>query len=1190
MPLLDSLQTGMHVHGLRPNQLVTLISIQHHGSDTATITYRTPDGQLGEDLLTAEDISRLTVEAASHDWTFDAPADHYLLALEAYRIELAAMFDPRLAIHTSLVEPLPHQILAVYESMLPRTPLRFLLADDPGAGKTIMAGLYIRELMIRGDLKRCLIVTPGSLCDQWQEELHDKFRMNFEVATREKLMTAHSGNWFNEHNCVIARIDQLARYEFPPKKKPGDNENANDQLKGLLEDTSWDLVIVDEAHKMSAHYFGNEKKETKRFKLGKLLGPTTRNLLLMTATPHNGKEEDFQLFLSLVDPDRFEGKYDDKKHLQTNPADLMRRMTKEKLVRFNGKPLFPERRAYVADYELSPGELELYEDVTSYVQNEFDRAKALKDGKRKGTVGFAMTVLQRRLASSPNAIYRSLARRRDRLQVQLEEATEKKAEAIKLELAVPSGELPSVFTAAESTQTDHDYDDFYDDLPADELEDLEDEIVDAATSALTIDELRAEIGSLEALVEQADEVRRSGTDTKWAKLREILDDNPHMKYPDGRRRKLVIFTEHRDTLDYLAEQIRTLLGRNEAVVIIKGGMPRQARKAAETAFKNEKEVEILLATDAAGEGINLQVAHLMVNYDLPWNPNRLEQRFGRIHRIGQIDVCHLWNLLAGQTREGAVYQRLLEKLEVAREALGGAVFDVLGQVFRNQPLKDLLMDAILYGEQPEVKARLDKTIDGAVDQEHIRNIIETDVLLPDSMDTIDLQRIREEMEEANLKCMQPHYVRQFFERGFAACGGRLDARSGGCYEITHVPARIKNHANTLTGPIARGYERVTFDKSHASSTVDLVCPGHPLFDAVLRGVLEDYRHLLRQGTVLIDDSDESEEPYALVALEHAIRDGELTTEGQQRVVSREAQFVRIYRDGRTEDAGFAPHINMRAATDEEGSLIDAMLEDDWFEKNLEQEAESHAIAKLAPTHKTRIENQRLPRLERTSEEVHRRLTTEINHWDGRYLQLKAKEDAGKQPKMNAIDAQRRAEELKARLDARQAEIQRQMHLSSSPPTICSGAFVVPINAMRAASGDVSRPDQATRERIDRLAVDAVLAAERTLGRDPVEMKHNNPGYDIRSYHLDDNGNRTGESMFIEVKGKGIDQSTVTISATQINMSFNQPDKWVLAIVKVDGDSAMPPRYIRQPFQQRAVQAVSKNFPLSDLLSRSTDPS
>ena len=323
MPLLENLQTGMQVNGLRPNQLVTVISIQHHGSDTATITYRTPDGQLGEDLLTAEDISRLTVESASHDWTFDAPADSYLLALEAYRIDLAAMFDPRLAIHTSLVEPLPHQILAVYESMLPRTPLRFLLADDPGAGKTIMAGLYIRELMIRGDLQRCLIVTPGSLCDQWQEELHDKFRMNFEVATREKLMTAHSGNWFNEHNCVIARIDQLARYEFPPKKKPGDNENANDQLKGLLEDTSWDLVIVDEAHKMSAHYFGNEKKETKRFKLGKLLGPTTRNLLLMTATPHNGKEEDFQLFLSLVDPDRFEGKYDDQKHLQTNPADLM---------------------------------------------------------------------------------------------------------------------------------------------------------------------------------------------------------------------------------------------------------------------------------------------------------------------------------------------------------------------------------------------------------------------------------------------------------------------------------------------------------------------------------------------------------------------------------------------------------------------------------------------------------------------------------------------------------------------------------------------------------------------------------------------------------------------------------------------------------------------------------------------------
>lgn len=993
MANFEDLKDGIKVKGLRADQIVTVVSVQYNGEDTVTVVHRSPDGHLAESLITRSDAEHLQIEETTHEWQFDAQADHYLMALEAYRIDLAAMFDPRIAVHTSLVEPLPHQILAVYESMLPRTPLRFLLADDPGAGKTIMAGLYIRELMIRGDLRRCLIVTPGSLSEQWQDEMKDKFRINFDVATRDKLLTAHSGNWFDETDLAIARIDQLAR---------------NEELQEQLVNTHWDLVVVDEAHKMSAHYFGNEKKETKRFKLGKLLAPTTRHLLLMTATPHNGKEEDFQLFLSLIDPDRFEGKYDKDKHLQSTPADMMRRMTKEKLVRFDGRPLFPERRAYVADYNLSPSEVALYEDVTAYVKNEFNRAERLADGKRKGNVGFAMTVLQRRLASSPNAIHRSLMRRRDRLQLQLDDALENKTQLIAADVAAATGQIPSIFQEDSSSLNDDSYDDFYDDTPADELEDLEEEIVDAATASQTIDELRAEIAILVELVQQADDVRLSGTDTKWARLREILEDNPEMRYEDGRRRKLVIFTEHRDTLDYLTENIRTLIGRQEAVVTISGGMARKVRKETESSFKNEKHVEILLATDAAGEGINLQVAHLMVNYDLPWNPNRLEQRFGRIHRIGQKDVCHLWNLVAGQTREGAVYHRLLEKLEVARKALGGAVFDVLGEVFRDHSLKELLVDAIRYGEEPEVKARLEQSIDGAVDQNHIQKIIEADVLLPDSMDFEVVQRVREEMEEARLKCMQPHYIRQFFERAFGVCGGHLEARGGGCFEILHVPDRLRHRGNSWAGPISRMYERVTFDKAHATATIDLLCPGHPLFDAVLSTILEDYRKLLRQGALLIDDSDETEEPYALVALEHSVRDGELTREGQERVISREAQFVKIFADGRTENAGFAPHIDMRAPTAEEHAQMKKSLEDGVFDKDLETEAKNYAISQLAPLHKTRIEKERIPRLKRTKDEVYRRLTTEVNHWDARAIKLKSQEQSGKQPKMNSIEAERRA--------------------------------------------------------------------------------------------------------------------------------------------------------------------------------------
>ena len=1169
MAKLEDLVVGVHVSGLRPGVIVEVIRVDRHG-DALTVYHRSSDGLTSESLLSAEDAASLAIEQATHDWSFAAPAEPYLLALEAYRIDLAAMFDPRIAVHTSLVDPLPHQILAVYEAMLPRVPLRFLLADDPGSGKTIMAGLFIRELMIRGDLKRCLVVVPGSLSEQWQEELKEKFRVNFEVATRDKLLTAHSGNWFEENDLVIARIDQLAR---------------NEDLQENLEATQWDLVIVDEAHKMSAHYFGNEKKETKRFKLGKLLAPTTRHLLLMTATPHNGKEEDFQLFLSLLDPDRFEGKYDEDKHIESTPADLMRRMTKENLVKFDGKPLFPERRAYVADYELSPAEVDLYDEVTSYVENEFNRAERLADGNRKGTVGFAMTVLQRRLASSPNAIHRSLNRRRDRLQEQLDDAIEKKQQAVSGNRSNMLSDLPSVF---EDEADETSYDDFYDDTPADELEDLEEEIVDAATAAQTIDELKAEIQILGDLIEKSEQVRRSATDTKWTRLREILEDRPEMKDADGRRRKLVIFTEHRDTLDYLTENIRTLIGRQEAVVNIAGGMDRKSRKSVEDAFKNEKQCEVLIATDAAGEGINLQVAHLMVNYDLPWNPNRLEQRFGRIHRIGQKEVCHLWNIVAGQTREGAVYQRLLEKLEVARRALGGAVFDVLGEVFRDQPLKNLLVDAIRYGERPDVKARLEQSIDGAVDQEKLHQIMESDVLLPDSMDLEVVKRVRAEMEEAKLKCMQPHYIRSFFERAFNLCKGHLESRGDGCYEILHVPERLRDRATRWTGPISRSYERVTFDKNNAAATVDLLCPGHPLFDAVLAVMLEDYRSLLRQGSLLIDESDERDKPYALISLEHSVRDGELTREGLQRVISREAQFVRIFADGSTEDAGFAPHIDYRAPTAEEDATLREHISE--FEKDLEDVAKQYAISHLATKHKKRIHDERKPRLEKTRDEVHRRLTAEVNYWDARAIKLKSQEESGKQPKMNSIEAARRAEELANRLDQRVAQIEKQMHISAAAPIVKSGAIVFPINALRALRGDEGRPDQATRERIDRLAVDAVLAAERELGRDPVEMPHNNPGYDVRSYILDEKGRRTGELLFIEVKGKALGQSTVTISATQINSSFNQPDHWVLALVQIDGDTAKKPQYVRRYFEQRAVQAVSKNFPVQDILDHATDPS
>jgi SNF2 family DNA or RNA helicase len=386
---------------------VTVVGVQWFGSEALELTYKTAAGKVANELLYRDDEARVEVLEAGRPWSFDGDGALFRLVSEAQRIRLAHLFDPVLAVHTSVVDPLPHQITAVYEAMLPRQPLRFLLADDPGAGKTIMTGLLIKELIARGDLQRCLIVCPGSLAEQWQDELGWRFQLPFQILTNEALRAARTGNWFLEANLVIARLDKLSR-----------DEDVQQKLQAT--DGRWDLVVCDEAHKLSATVSGGETTYTKRYRLGQLLSTLTRHFLLLTATPHNGKEEDFQLFMALLDGDHFEGRLRDGAHV-ADVSDLMRRMVKEDLLKFDGTPLFPERIAYTVPYTLSDAEAHLYREVTDYVRQEFNRAEALQNDKRAGTVGFALTVLQRRLASSPEAIYQSLRRRRERLERRLRE-------------------------------------------------------------------------------------------------------------------------------------------------------------------------------------------------------------------------------------------------------------------------------------------------------------------------------------------------------------------------------------------------------------------------------------------------------------------------------------------------------------------------------------------------------------------------------------------------------------------------------------------------------------------------------------------------------------------------------------------------------------------------------------------------
>ncbi|MGH9043312.1 MAG: DEAD/DEAH box helicase, partial [Acidimicrobiales bacterium] len=789
---LEDLTKGALVRGVLADRSVRVVDVAWHGSNAVTLTYTDePTGKVDQELLYRDDEPRLSVEEAGRAWSMDADGSLFRLVSEAKRISLAYLFDPFLAVQTSNLDPLPHQIDAVYDKMLPRQPLRFLLADDPGAGKTIMAGLFCKELMIRGDVERCLIISPGSLVEQWQDELWQKFGLNFDILTRDMIEAARTGNPFAERPLLIARLDHLSR---------------NEDLQAKLQATDWDLVVVDEAHKMSAHYIGGEVKETKRYKLGRLAGSVARHFLLMTATPHAGIDEDFQLFLALLDADRFEGRPRDSTHT-IDTSDLMRRLVKEKLLKFDGTPLFPERRAYSPTYPLSNDEALLYKLVTEYVKEEMNRAERLKaegEGRRGAVVGFALTTLQRRLASSPEAIFQSLVRRRKRLVDRVaEERLQRRGAEVAAALGTPS--VPDEF------REDDDFD--VDDLPDSELEELEEELVDQASAAGTITELEAEITSLSGLVEIAAQVRASGVDRKWEELASLLQHTPEMFDAYGSRRKLIIFSEHRDTLNYLVERLRTLLGKSEAVVCIHGGLGREERRKAQEAFTQDKDVLVLVATDAAGEGINLQRAHLMVNYDLPWNPNRIEQRFGRVHRIGQTEVCHLWNLVAEDTREGQVFQRLFEKLEEQRNALGDQVFDVLGEAFHGRSLRDLLIEAVRYGERPEVKQSLEIIVDATVG-DALRRVVHDRALVSDVMTAGDVERIREEMERAEARKLQPHFIRSFFLTAFAHIGGVFREREPGRFEISNVPAELRRRDRQIgmEAPLQRQYERVTFDK------------------------------------------------------------------------------------------------------------------------------------------------------------------------------------------------------------------------------------------------------------------------------------------------------------------------------------------------------------------------------------------
>ena len=1056
MAKLEELIRGSTVKGILPDQLVTVVDVKWIGNTAVDLTYKDAAGRPANELLYRHSESTIQIVAEGSPWSFDGDGGLFRLVSEARRIRLAYLFDPLLAVHTSMVDPLPHQITAVYGEMLPRQPLRYLLADDPGAGKTIMTGLLVKEEIARGDLQRCMIVCPGNLAEQWQDELDRRFHLPFEIMTNDKL------------------------------------------------------------------------------------------------------------------------------------------------------------------------------------EEEFNRAEALESEGRKGTVGFALTVLQRRLASSPEAIYQSLRRRKERLEKRLreEEILKRGAEA----RLAPNAGLP-VYTL-------DDLDDL-DDAPDAEVEEAEEQVVDQASAVRTIKELQIEIGMLKQLEELAYRVRQSGTDRKWDELSRLLQNNSEMFDTEGHRRKLVVFSEHRDTLNYLHERTSGLLGRPQAIVTIHGGMGREERRKAQNAFTQDKEVEILIATDAASEGINLQRAHLMVNYDLPWNPNRLEQRFGRIHRIGQTEVCHLWNLVAKGTREGEVYLRLLEKLDQERQALGGQVFDILGQLtFDNRPLRELLLEAVRYGDSPEVRARLYQIVEKAFDHDQIRKLIEERALTADTMDASKVRTIREDMERAEARRLQPHFIATFFAEAFKRLGGKTHDREPKRFEITNVPAIIRNRDRAIGhgSPVMIRYERITFEKDlialPGKALADFVCPGHPLLDATIDLTLERNRNLLRRGAVLVDETDPGDAPRVLVFLEHSIQDARKAAGGQRRIVSKQMQFVEIDTTGNTRAAGYAPYLDYRPLTEDEALLLDTnpkrqrgpsgavafgenpptdeqfaldrpdaaggprwrfgLVLPPWVGSELENKVLEYAIQHLVPSHFDELRRRKEELVDKTTAAVKDRLTQEIRYWDHRAIELKEQELAGRvNARLNSGLARLRADDLAARLQKRMGELEQERKLSPLPPVVTGAALIVPaglLASLPSPSGRGRAPCThgrgegcpatyaADTKESELRAVAAVMDAERRLGFLPKDVSAEKRGYDLESSIP-----CTGRLRFIEVKGRAAGAKTVTVTKNETLTALNKPEEFILAIVEHDGDASRV-YYVRNPFQREPDFGVTScNYAIEELLQHATEP-
>ncbi len=780
-------------------------ALVHGPLGSRLLRVRTADGAPGETTLTRADLEAALADGVAP--TATVPAAQMFRWVESHRNRLAYAHDPYFAVSLSGARGLPHQIEAVYRHLLPQPRLRFVLADDPGAGKTIMAGLLLKELKLRGVVERALVVAPAPLTVQWQDELMDKFDERFEVVTSTQVRWQLGGNPWQHYPQVVTSLDFAKR----------------DDVIGDLLRADWDLVIIDEAHKASAATYGDEVRKTRRYVLAEELAGRTERMLLLTATPHSGDPDRFVHFMSLLDPDQFSSQELVRAQLGAADSPYFLRRQKEDLVDETGAKLFVRRRVLTQPFALTPAEKRLYDAVTAYIGEYLGTPAPGAPGARGGrgnAVALARTVLQRRLASSLGAIRSSLAKLADRLAA-LADELERMTPAERARHLAELARRPVGDARAGDDEID----------PDDADEDAEERAATEVSAAAHIEGLRAEVAALRALQAQADATMAGGDEAKLAALRSCLARAELAEVSDGRG-KLLIFTEHRDTLSYLE---RHLGEWGYSTCTIHGGHPPPTRKAIQHQFRTAKQV--CIATVAAGEGINLQFCHLMINYDLPWNPVRLEQRMGRIHRIGQSADVAVFNFCATNTVEGKLLGRRHEKLDAMRADLDDRVYDVIGELLdlNGVDFERLLRDTLANSRREQ--ASLDQ-ID-AMTPERLR-AYERDIGLAQAKRFVDVEWVRQRDWASEERRLMPEYVEAFFLDAAAQVGLRVEPRAtAGLWRADHVPAALR--ADDLPSVRRRGrpdseYRKLTFHKERRErpehEDAVLCSPGHPLFAAV----------------------------------------------------------------------------------------------------------------------------------------------------------------------------------------------------------------------------------------------------------------------------------------------------------------------------------------------------------------------